>query len=152
MARLHLAPSALPCSHVITLARVLLTHRQEFRTCAPLLVVAPQSVLEFWEGEWEFWAQSFRSGASEPSSGSGAGGAAGPSSSNSSSDKVPLNVVVYSGSTAARACILEHEVWLNPTSGDGKASRVSGSQASEGGLTLAGREDAGLGSVPACLS
>ncbi len=98
-------------------------------------MVAPQSVLEFWEGEWDFWAQAFCSG--EPASGCGPGGAPGPSNpSFSSSDKVPLNVVVYSGSTAARACILEHEVWLNPTSGDGKAPRVSAAEARlQGGLS-----------------
>ena len=65
-------------------------------------MVAPQSVLEFWDGEWQFWA------GEEP-------------------DRQPVNVALYSGPASVRACVLEYEAWLNPTSIDGKAVvRVSG--------------------------
>ena len=72
--------------------------RREFKPSSPLLVVAPQSVLEFWDGEWQFWAE-------DPT----------------------VNVDLYSGPASARACVLEYEAWLNPSSTDGKAvSRVRG--------------------------
>ena len=75
--------------------------RHEFKPSSPLLVVAPQSVLDFWDGEWQFWA---------------AGGA--------EQQQQPVNVVVYSGPASVRACILEYETWLHPTSADGKGAAV----------------------------
>ena len=54
------------------------------------MVVTPAASLGFWEGEFAFW------GAAD------------------------LNVVAYAGSLAARAVIHDHELWLAPTSLDGR--------------------------------
>ena len=57
------------------------------------MVAVQASELKAWEGEWEFWG---RQG---------------------------LHVVSYSGSTAAKAVIHEHELWLSPGCLDGKAPK-----------------------------
>jgi hypothetical protein len=57
-----------------------------------VLVVVPGPSVGFWAGEWAFW------------------GAPG------------TNVVPYAGSAAARAVIQDHELWLAPSSLDGKAT------------------------------
>ena len=81
--------------------------RREFKPCAPLLVVAPQSVLEFWDGEWQFWTTTTGEDADD--------------------DAAEVNVALYSGPASVRACVLEYEAWLDPTSTDGKAVvKVSG--------------------------
>ena len=69
--------------------------RHEFKVCGPMLVVVPQSALGFWEGEFTFWA--------------GQG----------------CNVVPYAGSTAARALIHDHELWLQPGSLDHRNSSTA---------------------------
>lgn len=56
-----------------------------------MLVVVPGASVDFWAGEWAFW------------------GAPG------------TTVVPYAGSAAARAVIQDHELWLAPSSLDGKA-------------------------------
>ncbi|KAK9839116.1 hypothetical protein WJX74_009858 [Apatococcus lobatus] len=66
--------------------------RHEFKCLGPVLVVAPQSGLTSWEGEWEFWV--------------------GPEA----------NVVTYTGTQSARATIYDHEIWLSPDSLDAKSS------------------------------
>ena len=64
-------------------------------------------MLDFWDGEWQFWAEQ------PPRGGQGS--------------PPPVNVVLYTGPAAARACILEHEAWLDPASADGKAiAKVGG--------------------------
>lgn len=80
---------------------------QEFRVAAPLLVVAPAAVLDQWAWEWEFWAQPPRAGGVE---GLGARPPQPP----------PPNVVVYSGSTAARTILHDYELWFSPASMDSK--------------------------------
>ena len=66
--------------------------RHEFKCQGPMLIVAPQSGLAAWEGEWDFWV--------------GAG----------------ANVVTYAGTQSARATIYDHEIWLSPDSLDAKSS------------------------------
>jgi len=66
--------------------------RHEFKAAGPVLVVVPGPSVGFWAGEWAFW------------------GAPG------------TNVVPYAGSAAARAVIQDHELWLAPSSLDGKAT------------------------------
>jgi SNF2 family DNA or RNA helicase len=63
---------------------------EEFKATAPILVVVPLSMLSFWEGELAFWAPP------------------------------DFNAVTYSGLVAARNCIHDHELWLQPSSMDGK--------------------------------
>lgn len=65
--------------------------RREFKAAGPVLVVVPGASVDFWAGEWALW------------------GAPGTS------------VVPYAGSAAARAVIQDHELWLAPSSLDGKA-------------------------------
>lgn len=55
-------------------------------------MVASQSGLTGWEGEWDFWA--------------------GPEA----------NVISYTGTQSARATIYDHEIWLSPDSLDAKSS------------------------------
>lgn len=57
-----------------------------------MLVAAPASSVEHWASNWEFWA--------------------GPG----------VNVVPYIGTSAARALIHDHELWLAPESLDTKTS------------------------------
>lgn len=66
--------------------------RHEFKSLGPVLVVMPPAKLAFWEGEFAFWA----------------GGG--------------LNVVPFSGSALARSIIHDHELWLSPTSLDGRST------------------------------
>lgn len=103
-------------------------HRHEFKATSPLLLVAPQSVLDFWEGEWQFWAcPAPKQATGQPSTSSHGpsaaaqqqGGSEGAGSCAGGEDNV--NVVVYTGSAFARSCILEHEVWLHSASTDNKA-------------------------------
>jgi hypothetical protein len=64
----------------------------EFKVADPLLVVVPTAALQLWESELAFWA---------------------PGHFNS--------VVTYAGSPAARAVILEHELWHDASATDNKA-------------------------------
>lgn len=34
------------------------THSHEFKATAPLLIIVPAALINFWEGEWQFWAAS----------------------------------------------------------------------------------------------
>lgn len=61
------------------------------RCCQPILFVVPLSSLAFWEGEWAFWA--------------------GPDA----------DIISWAGSAATRATLVEHELWLSPTSLDSRA-------------------------------
>jgi hypothetical protein len=87
-----------------------MTCRSEFKAGAPLLVVVPAAALEFWEGEWALWAAS----AAETS----------PDSSSSTApqqQQQPFDMVVYSGSAAARSIIQDFELWQDPAALDSKA-------------------------------
>lgn len=57
-----------------------------------MLIIAPATSVDNWHSNWEFW------GGSE------------------------VNVVSYVGSTAARALLHDHELWLSPESLDSKSS------------------------------
>ena len=65
--------------------------RREMRVCQPILVVVPMGAMTFWEGEWAFWA----------------GGDA--------------DIIPWAGSTATRATLVDHELWLSPSSLDSRA-------------------------------
>lgn len=73
--------------------------RHEFKCCGPVLLVVPADMLAFWEGEFEFWAGR------------------------------DVNVVTYSGGAQARGIVLENELWLQPTSMDGKSATYQSRQA-----------------------
>ena len=64
--------------------------RTEFRQNGPVLIIAPATSVDNWHSNWEFW-----------------GG-------------LEVNVVSYVGSTAARALLHDHELWLSPESLDSK--------------------------------
>ena len=66
--------------------------RTEFRQNGPVLVAAPVTSVDSWHSNWEFWG--------------------GPE----------VNVVSYIGSTAARALLHDHELWLSAESLDSKSS------------------------------
>ena len=66
--------------------------RSEFKQNGPMLVIAPATSVDNWHSNWEFW------GGSE------------------------VNVVSYIGSTAARALLHDHELWLSPESLDSRSS------------------------------
>lgn len=121
--------------------------RHDFHVTRPLLVVTPQSSLDFWEGEWRFWtspSSSTSNGtgvntatdptaaapASSPSAGAarsaGIGNASNGSASTSASSSSTVNMVVYSGSAAARTMLHEHELWLSPSALDRKGSLTRG--------------------------
>ena len=57
-----------------------------------MLIAAPATSVDSWHSNWEFWG--------------------GPE----------VNVVSYVGSTAARALLHDHELWLSPESLDSKSS------------------------------
>ena len=76
-----------------------LHHRHEFKCCGPVLLVVPADMLAFWEGEFEFW------GGRE------------------------VNVVTYSGCAQARGIVLENDVWLQPSSMDGKSATYQSREA-----------------------
>jgi hypothetical protein len=57
-----------------------------------VLIIAPATSVDNWHSNWEFWG--------------------GPE----------VNVVSYVGSTAARALLHDHELWLTPESLDSKSS------------------------------
>lgn len=57
-----------------------------------MLIIAPATSVDNWHSNWEFWG--------------------GPE----------VNVVSYVGSTAARALLHDHELWLSPESLDSKSS------------------------------
>lgn len=97
----------------------------EFKACGPLLVVVPQSMLDFWEGEFKFWAAACTLSFGVPQSNNARDNAGGASAGQSVSGKQqPINLICYSGSSLARHNIQEHELWMNPSSRDGKL-RVS---------------------------
>ena len=64
-----------------------------------MLLVVPSDMLAFWEGEFAFWA--------------GRG----------------VNVVTYAGPCHARSVILENELWLQPSSMDGKSATYQSREA-----------------------
>ncbi|KXZ56057.1 hypothetical protein GPECTOR_2g939 [Gonium pectorale] len=110
----------------------------EFKVTGPLLVVAPQSVLDFWEGEWSYWAAGSAAQGAAPgptanggpaANHSSAGGPVASSPSGPSAGAVPapspgpgVNVVVYRGSAAVRGLLHEQELWLSPPSMDRKGA------------------------------
>ena len=66
--------------------------RTGFKQTGPMLVIAPATSVDNWHSNWEFWG--------------------GPE----------VNVVSYVGSTAARALLHDHELWLSPESLDSRSS------------------------------
>ena len=72
--------------------RLPLRCRTEFKQNGPVLVIAPATSVDNWHSNWEFWG--------------------GPE----------VNVVSYVGSTAARALLHDHELWLSPESLDSRSS------------------------------
>jgi hypothetical protein len=93
-------------------------------------VMPRQTMLDFWEGDWSFWAAGATAEAlglhAPPSDGSsGGGGLAGQTRDSLATGAAGggvLNVVVYRGSTAARTLLHEQELWLSPSSLDRKGS------------------------------
>lgn len=85
--------------------------RYEFQVTGPLLVVVPQAMLDFWEGDWHFWAgQGPQPSAAGRAQGQGQGG----------------NMVVYTGTAVARTLLHEQELWLSPSSLDRKGAMGRG--------------------------
>ena len=70
----------------------LYAYRHEMEAVRPVLIVAPATMLPFWQGELGLWV--------------------GPDA----------NVVPYAGSTAARTMLHDNELWLAPGSMDGKSA------------------------------
>lgn len=66
--------------------------RHEMEAVRPILIVAPATMLPFWEGETALWVGD------------------------------DANVIVYAGSLAARNVMHDHELWLSPGSLDGKSA------------------------------
>eukprot|EP00798_Chlamydomonas_sp_ICE-L_P023659 gene23659-9190_t len=87
------------------------------RICRPLLVLAPESELSSWRGEWKHWTGSMppvsATSLSNPS----------PYAASPTPPPLPIKptVLTYAGPLAARTCVYDHEVWLNPSSLDSKA-------------------------------
>lgn len=90
----------------------------------PLLVVAPQSVLDAWEGDWHFWA-----GITDPAGAAAAAAAAatakGSAGGAASGPLGHVNMVVYNGNATARTLLHDHELWLAPSSLDRKGSAAA---------------------------
>ena len=66
--------------------------RHEMEAVRPILIVAPATMLPFWEGETALWMGD------------------------------DANVIVYAGSLSARNMMHDHELWLSPGSLDGKSA------------------------------
>lgn len=66
--------------------------RHEMEAVWPILIVAPATMLPFWEGETALWMGD------------------------------DANVIVYAGSLSARNMMHDHELWLSPGSLDGKSA------------------------------
>ena len=65
--------------------------RREMKCCLPILLAVPQGALTFWEGEWAFWAGD------------------------------DADLLLWAGSNATRAALVEHELWLAPCSLDSRS-------------------------------
>ncbi len=89
------------------------TRSHEFKAAAPLLIIVPAALIDFWEGEWQFWTPG-QPQQPQQQQAAGNGAAAAPPGSSG------INLVVYSGNSSARGVLLEHELWLNPSSMDVK--------------------------------
>ena len=76
-----------------------LAPRNEFKCCGPVLLVVPADMLAFWEGEFAFWAGRH------------------------------VNVVTYAGSAHVRGTVLDNELWLQPSSMDGKSATYQSREA-----------------------
>jgi hypothetical protein len=102
----------------------------EFKAAAPLLIIVPAALIDFWEGEWQFWApddqQQLSSTAEgttpapQPPQGGGAAGGSGGQPTSTAAATTGVNLVVYRGNSSARGVLLDHELWLNPSSMDVK--------------------------------
>lgn len=65
--------------------------REDFGCPGPMLIVAPAAALPYWEGECVRWLEASR-----------------------------LDIICYQGSVGARTVLFDHELWLQPTSLDGR--------------------------------
>jgi hypothetical protein len=74
----------------------------------------PAALIDFWEGEWQFWTASEHAQHAQHAQQQGGSTAAAAAAG------VAANLVVYSGNSSARAVLLDHELWLNPSSMDVK--------------------------------
>ncbi|GIL66592.1 hypothetical protein Vafri_20082 [Volvox africanus] len=99
-----------------TVATFLQSLIHDFKVTGPLLVITPQAMLDFWEGDWNFWVAGAT--AEQYAHGTSANATKEVSSAPGSS----INVVVYTGSAAARMLLHEQELWLSPSSLDRKGS------------------------------
>eukprot|EP00798_Chlamydomonas_sp_ICE-L_P025170 gene25170-10800_t len=96
---------------VVTFLHNLIT---QGRVCRPILVIAPQARLRDWEAEWTYWSSCMPSSAPASSSRLKQSSALPPL-------PAKINVITYSGALHSRACLFDHEVWLNPSALDSKA-------------------------------
>ncbi|GLI58399.1 hypothetical protein VaNZ11_000099 [Volvox africanus] len=99
-----------------TVATFLQSLIHDFKVTGPLLVIAPQAMLDFWEGDWNFWVAGAT--AEQYAHGTSANATKEVSLAPGSS----INVVIYTGSAAARMLLHEQELWLSPSSLDRKGS------------------------------
>ncbi len=84
-------------------------------------MVAPQSVLDAWEGDWHFWASP-----TDPAGAAAAAGVAKGSSCGAAPGPLGhVNMVVYNGNATARTLLHDHELWLAPSSLDRKGSAAA---------------------------
>ncbi|GIM15000.1 hypothetical protein Vretimale_17869 [Volvox reticuliferus] len=103
-----------------TVATFLQSLIHDFKVTRPMLVITPQAMLDFWEGDWNFWVAG---ATAEPyTHGTSANAIKEASSAPGSS----INVVVYTGSATARMLLHEQELWLSPSSLDRKGSMGRG--------------------------
>lgn len=133
--------------------------RHEFKVTSPLLVVAPAALLDFWEGEWHFWADMPKPSSSSSKAGScsGSGGQEGGHGAQGGSGnplkegqvggsglaaaakaEAGINMMVYTGNSSARQILHDAELWLNPSTMDGKLN-VGACLGSVLGLVACGR-------------
>src|SRR4051812_8849416 len=98
--------------------------RHEFKVTSPVLIIVPSAVIDFWRGEWEFWSGAANALEDSSTLPAAASVSAGPSTAECSSSSTLRhgNLVCYSGVSAARNIIHDHELWLQPGSLDGKAT------------------------------